>query len=63
MEHEEWFHSRNSQFLYNNLSFFLDRFTEEEVEEMFSNAPMDRAGNLLYPDFCKTIKGSQKEEE
>lgn len=40
-----------------------ERFTEEEVEEMFNNAPMDRQGNLLYPDFCKTIKGGQKEEE
>ena len=40
-----------------------DRFTEEEVEEMFNNAPMDRQGNLLYADFCKTIKGSSKEED
>ncbi|XP_028409825.1 myosin regulatory light chain 12B-like [Dendronephthya gigantea] len=40
-----------------------DRFTEEEVEEMFNSAPMDRSGNLLYADFCKTIKGSAKEED
>ena len=46
-----------------SLLFFSIRFTEEEVEEMFNNAPMDRQGNLLYPDFCKTIKGSSKEED
>lgn len=43
------------------LAFF--RFTDEEIEEMFNSAPMDRAGNLLYADFCKTIKGTAKEED
>ena len=52
-----------SSYVYPFVLLFFGRFTEEEVEEMFNNAPMDRQGNLLYPDFCKTIKGGQKEEE
>ena len=48
---------------FNTFTILPCRFTEEEVEEMFNSAPMDRQGNLLYADFCKTIKGSAKEED
>uniref|UniRef100_A0A3Q3WVP3 EF-hand domain-containing protein n=1 Tax=Mola mola TaxID=94237 RepID=A0A3Q3WVP3_MOLML len=41
-----------------------DRFTEEEVNQMFTNFPLDVAGNLDYKNLCYVIThGENKEQE
>ncbi|XP_056450570.1 myosin regulatory light chain 10 [Gadus macrocephalus] len=41
-----------------------DKFTEEEVNEMFTNFPLDVAGNLDYTNLCYVIThGEDKEPE
>ncbi|KAG7275034.1 hypothetical protein CRUP_030553 [Coryphaenoides rupestris] len=41
-----------------------DKFTEEEVNQMFTNFPLDVAGNLDYTNLCYVIThGEDKEQE
>ncbi|XP_023866332.1 myosin regulatory light chain 2, ventricular/cardiac muscle isoform isoform X1 [Salvelinus sp. IW2-2015] len=41
-----------------------DKFTEAEVEDMFTNFPLDVAGNLDYKNLCYVIThGEDKESE
>ncbi|CAB1352451.1 unnamed protein product [Coregonus sp. 'balchen'] len=41
-----------------------DKFTEAEVEDMFTNFPLDVAGNLDYKNLCYVIThGEEKESE
>eukprot|EP00064_Thunnus_orientalis_P018813 superscaffoldBa00004464_g18919 len=41
-----------------------DKFTEEEVNQMFTNFPLDVAGNLDYKNLCYIIThGEEKEQE
>uniref|UniRef100_A0A3B4T7W6 Myosin, light chain 10, regulatory n=2 Tax=Seriola dumerili TaxID=41447 RepID=A0A3B4T7W6_SERDU len=41
-----------------------DKFTEDEVNQMFTNFPLDVAGNLDYKNLCYIIThGEEKEQE
>eukprot|EP00050_Salpingoeca_kvevrii_P005748 m.285414 g.285414 ORF g.285414 m.285414 type:complete len:233 (-) comp11368_c0_seq1:265-963(-) len=39
-----------------------DRFTEDEVEQMFRGAPIDARGNFNYVEFTRILKHGSKEE-
>jgi len=39
-----------------------DRFTEEEVDEMFRGAPIDAEGNFGYKEFTRMLKHGGAEE-
>jgi len=39
-----------------------ERLTEEECDEMFNEANVDKKGNFNYPDFVRLIKHGPKEE-
>jgi Ca2+-binding EF-hand superfamily protein len=49
--------------LRNMLMTMGDRFTPEEADEMFNNAPVDDDGNFDYVEFTSIIKHGNKEEE
>ena len=40
-----------------------ERFTKEEVEEMFNEQDLDSAGNFDYIEFTRLIKHGPREEE
>jgi Ca2+-binding EF-hand superfamily protein len=39
-----------------------DRFTEDEVDEMFRDAPIDSEGKFDYPAFTRILKHGTKDE-
>ncbi|XP_029374562.1 myosin regulatory light chain 10 [Echeneis naucrates] len=47
-----------------NLMSQADKFTEDEVNQMFTNFPLDVSGNLDYKNLCYVIThGEDKEQE
>ncbi|XP_050800347.1 myosin light chain 5 isoform X1 [Gopherus flavomarginatus] len=40
-----------------------DKFTAEEIDQMFKSSPIDAAGNLDYKSFCYTITHGEEKEE
>ncbi|XP_006013005.1 myosin light chain 5 isoform X1 [Latimeria chalumnae] len=40
-----------------------DKFTTEEVEQMFKSSPIDSAGHLDYKSLCYTITHGEEKEE
>lgn len=40
-----------------------DRFTDEEVDEMFREAPIDKAGNFNYIEFTRILKHGAKDKD
>ncbi|XP_065177155.1 myosin regulatory light polypeptide 9-like [Sycon ciliatum] len=40
-----------------------DRFTEDEVDDMFRSAPIDSSGNFDYVAFTRVLKHGRKDDE
>nr|XP_061795844.1 myosin regulatory light polypeptide 9-like isoform X2 [Nerophis lumbriciformis] len=40
-----------------------DRFTEEEVDELFREAPIDKKGNFNYVAFTRILKHGAKDKD
>ncbi|KAK5616965.1 Myosin regulatory light polypeptide 9 [Crenichthys baileyi] len=40
-----------------------DRFTDEEVDELFREAPIDKKGNFNYAEFTRILKHGAKEKD
>ncbi|XP_010744538.2 myosin regulatory light chain 2B, cardiac muscle isoform [Larimichthys crocea] len=48
----------------NHLMSQADKFTEDEINQMFANFPLDVTGNLDYKNLCYVIThGEDKEQE
>lgn len=40
-----------------------DRFTDEEVDELFREAPIDKKGNFNYVEFTRILKHGAKDKD
>lgn len=40
-----------------------DRFTDEEVDEMYREAPIDKKGNFNYVEFTRILKHGAKDKD
>lgn len=40
-----------------------DRFTDEEVDELFREAPIDKKGNFNYAEFTRILKHGAKDKD
>ncbi|XP_008051740.1 myosin regulatory light chain 12B-like isoform X2 [Carlito syrichta] len=40
-----------------------DRFTDEEVDELYREAPIDKSGNFNYIVFTRTLKHGAKDKD
>lgn len=40
-----------------------DRFTDEEVDELFREAPIDKKGNFNYIEFTRILKHGAKDKD
>ncbi|XP_070249627.1 myosin regulatory light polypeptide 9-like isoform X2 [Myotis yumanensis] len=40
-----------------------DRFTDEEVDEMYREAPIDKKGNFNYLEFTRILKHGAKDKD
>ncbi|XP_006867331.1 PREDICTED: myosin regulatory light chain 12B isoform X2 [Chrysochloris asiatica] len=40
-----------------------DRFTEEEVDELYREAPIDKKGNFNYIEFTRILKHGAKDKD
>ncbi len=40
-----------------------DRFTDEEVDELFREAPIDKKNNFNYVEFTRILKHGAKDED
>nr|XP_010344277.1 myosin regulatory light polypeptide 9-like isoform X2 [Saimiri boliviensis boliviensis] len=40
-----------------------DRFTDEEVDEMYREAPIDKKGNFNYVEFTRILKHGAKDRD
>merc|ERR1712168_644706 len=40
-----------------------DRFTHDQVDQLFHGAPIDRDGNFNYVEFTKILKHGKKDED
>ncbi|XP_034508300.1 myosin regulatory light polypeptide 9-like isoform X2 [Ailuropoda melanoleuca] len=40
-----------------------DRFTDEEVDELFREAPIDKKGNFSYIEFTRILKHGAKDKD
>ncbi|MGH0181070.1 UNVERIFIED_CONTAM: hypothetical protein FKN15_005757 [Acipenser sinensis] len=40
-----------------------DRFTDDEVDEMFREAPIDKKGNFNYAEFTRILKHGAKDKD
>jgi len=40
-----------------------DRFTHDQVDQLFHGAPIDREGNFNYVEFTKILKHGKKDED
>ena len=40
-----------------------DRFTDEDVDELFREAPIDKKGNFNYAEFTRILKHGAKDKD
>lgn len=40
-----------------------DRFTDEEVDELYREAPIDKKGNFNYVEFTRILKHGAKDKD
>ena len=51
------------EFLRELLTTMGDRFTDEEVDELFREAPIDKKGNFNYVAFTRILKHGAKDKD
>ncbi|ELK34113.1 PREDICTED: myosin regulatory light polypeptide 9 [Myotis davidii] len=52
-----------SGFTHELLTTMGDRFTDEEVDEMYREAPIDKKGNFNYLEFTRILKHGAKDKD
>uniref|UniRef100_A0A8C5RAW2 Myosin light chain 9 n=1 Tax=Leptobrachium leishanense TaxID=445787 RepID=A0A8C5RAW2_9ANUR len=53
----------NEDHLRELLTTMGDRFTDEEVDEMYREAPIDKKGNFNYVEFTRILKHGAKDKD
>jgi len=53
----------NEEYLRELLTTMGDRFSEEQVDEMFRDAPISKQGDFNYVEFTKILKHGTKEKD
>lgn len=51
------------EYLRELLTTMGDRFTDEEVDELFREAPIDKKGNFNYVAFTRILKHGAKDKD
>ncbi|CAJ0919516.1 unnamed protein product [Ranitomeya imitator] len=51
------------EYLRELLTTMGDRFTDEEVDELFREAPIDKKGNFNYIEFTRILKHGAKDKD
>lgn len=53
----------SEEYLRELLTTMGDRFSDEQVDQLFKGAPIDQDGNLNYGEFTKVLKHGTKDKE
>lgn len=47
----------------NLFEFFFNRFSEDEIDEMLQDCPVDKKGNIDYITYTQILKRGKKDED